>query len=288
MLKDRRYDNRYIKINFSPTETFQNYPSQDYLTLTLITDGTWKFTLNHTMYCLDAPFILCLNADDKFSLIEQNRAAAKSFFFDPMFLNSSLTKEALQRNIFQNIEDMHDRNLIEPFLLRNDTYNGLFILNGVTVMQIHASVSVMGSECLSQSDGKWTCRIRRYLLQILYALEDEFILLYEKKTSRKTPLDHALEYIHSNYHLGLTLDDICSYVGSNRTTLNKQCKSQTGMTVIQYLNDYRLRMSEEALRHTNLNLNEIAICCGYNYDSYFIKAFSKKHGLTPNEYRKQR
>lgn len=59
------------------------------------------------------------------------------------------------------------------------------------------------------------------------------------------------------------------------------------MTIIQYLNNYRTKMAEEALRHTNLNLSEIAVCCGYNYEAYFIKTFTEKTGLTPTEYRKK-
>lgn len=287
MIKDRRYDERFIPINFIAKETFDHYPINDTFTITLITDGNWDLSLNTVEYRLKAPFILCLNESDTFHLKSKSNAAAKTFTFNPTFLNSSLTTEALANNRFEKIEDMHDRNLILPFLRRNDNYTGLLTLNAASAMQLNTWLSVIGSECLSQSDGKWTCRIRRYLIQILYLLEDYFLLCYEKKISEKHPVDYALEYIHSNYHLGLTLDGISEYVGLNRTTLNKNCKSKTGMTIIQYLNNYRTRMAEDALRHTNLNLNEIAVCCGYNYESYFIKIFTEKYGLSPTDYRKK-
>lgn len=286
MIKDRRHANHFIPINFYAKETFMQYPVSNVLTITLITDGLWEFTLNTTEYCLEAPFALCLNDKDTFHLISNNRAAAKTFVFDATFLNSSLTRHALFDNQFKKIEDMHDRNLVQTFLRRNEYYAGMLPLNFPSAMQINTWMSVIGSECFSQSDGKWTCRIRRYLLQILYLLEDIFCLNYEGKSTNKQPIDNALEYIHSNYHLGLTLNGISKYVGLNRTSLNDCCKRKTGMTIIQYLNDYRLKMAEEALRHTNLPLNEIATCCGYNYESYFIKTFTDKHGISPTEYRK--
>lgn len=288
MIKDRRHKKRYIPIDFFPKETFSDYPSAEHLTLTLITDGSWEFFLNNTEYRIKAPFILCLSTEDKFEVINQYRAAAKTFVFHPTFLNSSLTLEALREDAFENIEDMHDRNILQSFLVRNETYHGFFALDAFSSLQINTSLSIIGSECLSQSDGMWTCRIRRYLLQILYLLEDSFLQNYGKKTSDKLPIDYALEYIHSNYHLGITLNSISKYVGLNRTTLNNQCKTKTGMTIIQYLNHYRIKMAEEALTHTNLSLNEIATCCGYNYDSYFIKIFSEKHSITPTEYRKKK
>lgn len=287
MIKDRRHDNRYIPIDFFAKETFNQYPMSNYLTMTLITDGFWQIILNNIEYCLHAPFILCLNENDTFMLKKQERAAAKTFTFNTTFLNSSLTKESLYYNSFEKIEDMHDLNLIQPFFKRNNSYKGILSLNSPSLMQINTCFAVIGSECLSQSDGKWTCRIRRYLLQVLYLLEDEFLLQYENKNSKKAPIDYALEYIHSNYHLGLSLDGISKYVGLNRTTLNKQCKHKTGMTIIQYLNNYRTKMAEEALCHTYLNLSEIAVCCGYNYEAYFIKTFTEKKGLSPTEYRKK-
>lgn len=286
MIKDRRMDNHFVRIDYCSKESFEQYPIKDFLTMTLVTDGVWEFTLNNISYCLNAPFIFCLNDTDTFNLHKQEHSAAKTFIFDTTFINSSLTKEALSSNSFENIEDMHDRNLVQAFLLRNSSYNGLLPLNAPSSIQINNWLSIMGAECLSQSDGKWTCRIRRYLLQVLYMLEDEFVLCYEKKVTQKQPIDYALEYIHSNYHLGLTLDGISKFVGLNRTTLNKHCKQKTGMTIIQYLSNYRTKMAEDALRHTNLNLNEIAICCGYNYEPYFIKTFTEKSGLTPTEYRK--
>ncbi len=286
MIKDRRHTDYYIPIDFNSKESFYSYPASDLLTMTLVTDGVWEFTLNNNGYCLEAPFILCLNDSDIFCLNEAKRAAAKTFVFAATFLNSSLTRQALSDDKFDKIEDMHDRNLIQVFLRRNEHFAGLLPLNAPSAMQINASMSIIGSECLSQSDGKWTCRIRRYLLQILYSLEDEFLMSYDGKKSNKKPIDYALEYIHSNYHLGLTLDGISKYVGLNRTSLNSHCKQATGMTIIQYLNNYRAKMAEDALRHTNLNLSEIAVCCGYNYESYFIKTFTEKHGISPTEYRK--
>ena len=285
MIKDRRHSNHLIPIFFNAKETFNQYPNPDRLTMTLITDGTWILSLNKVKHHFKAPIILCLNPNDTFCLENSSNAAAKTFIFDVTFLNSSLTKQALMDNHFEKIEDMHDRNLVQAFFLRNEHYTGLLPLNAPSAMQINTWLSIIGSECFSQSDSKWTCRIRRYLLQILYLLEDEF-LLYYGGNSRKQAIDYALEYIHSNYNLGLTLDGISKYVGLNRTSLNKHCKQTTGMTIIQYLNNYRIKMSEDALRHTNLNLNEIAICCGYNYESYFIKIFTDKHGISPTEYRK--
>lgn len=287
MIKDRRYTGNIIHIDFYAKETFQNYPAKDSLTLTLATDGEWEFTLNGKEYTMSEPFLLCLNESDELRIRRTGNYAAKTFCFRPTFINSRLTPGAVISNTFENTEDMHDRNLIDIFMKRNEYYRGLLKLDTPSMMQVNSWLSVIGAECLSQSDGRWTCRIRRYLLQILYLLEDEFLLCFENKSLQKRPIDYALEYIHSNYHLGLTLEGISRYTGTNRTTLNNMCRQETGMTLMQYLSHYRIKMAKEALRHTNLKLSEISLCCGYNYESYFVRKFTESCGMSPGEYRKK-
>ena len=112
MIKDRRSTSRIIPIEFIAKEEFQMYPQADYMTITLVTDGIWEFILNGQEERREAPFILCLNDRDVFTLLHKSRAAAKTFLFYPTFLNSSLTKQALLHDNFEKIEDMHDSNLM--------------------------------------------------------------------------------------------------------------------------------------------------------------------------------
>ena len=89
-----------------------------------------------------------------------------------------------------------------------------------------------------------TYRFRKYLLQILFLLEDSFLVLCNNCVSKKESIDYALDYIRSNYNLGLTLEGISKYAGVNRTTLNNMCKHKTGLTLMQYLRDYRLKTAK--------------------------------------------
>jgi YesN/AraC family two-component response regulator len=56
---------------------------------------------------------------------------------------------------------------------------------------------------------------------------------------------------------------------------------------MNYLICHRIKIACEALAHTNLRLAEIAAACGFKYDTYFIKQFSKRMGITPSEYRQK-
>lgn len=285
---DRRDNNRLIPITFNSQETFQDIPLQKYVSLFMVSNGEYEFLLNGKKYKKMAPFFLCLSGNDRLELIHVEKyASAQTFSFSPLFLNSSLTDEALSKNIFSKIEDMHDRNLINMFRRHDEIFSGIVEVDTHSFLQIREWFSIIGGETSMQSDGMWTCRIRRYLLQILYLLEDVYVNKLRNPDTEKGIVQKAMEYIHTNYNKCIGLQDICMYAGTNRTTLNQKFKEEFSCTAMQYLSQYRIKMAQTALVHTNLTIEEIAVCCGYQYESYFVKAYQKKTGESPTEYRKR-
>lgn len=283
-----RHRERVVPIEFESHEIFEKQPLKERMTMILITNGSADFLLNGEPIILKSPCVMLLSPKDELQLRGQERLAAKSFSFAPQFVNSSLTFEALAVNDFRHIEDQHDRNMMNLFLGRNEQYKGYVRLPANTYLRISEWMAIMGTETFAQSDGKWTCRIRRYLLQTLYLIED--ILDADRalnETAAKSMVDVCLEYIHVNYPGDISQQTLCDLVHTNRTTLNRKFKEQVGMTSIGYLLHYRIKIACEALSHTNLTIGEISEATGFQYDSYFIRQFTKKMGVTPKTYREE-
>lgn len=284
-----RYQPRFVPIEFEAHETLENLPLDERVSIVLITSGQISLFLNEQKISLTAPSVILLSPYDTIKPIEAIRFAAKSFSFHPIFINSSLTFDRLRANNFEKIEDEHDRNMMNLFLNKHEYYDGTMNLPAQTYLRISEWLSIIGTEVYAQSDGYWTCRIRRYLLQTLYLLDDIYM---EQKTpasvqTEKSPVNILLEYIHVNYSNDITLDELCRLVHINRTSLNEKFKKQVGYTAIEYLVRYRIKIACDALTHTNLNLAEIAEAIGFKYDTYFIKQFTAKMGLSPTEYRQK-
>jgi len=295
MPQSDRHRERTVNIEFEANEEFTCLPQPERMTIVLISYGKASFLLNGKTVTLSAPCILLLSQYDQLqkllpgggTLNESSRLTAKSFSFIPVFINSSLTFERLKANDFDQMEDEHDRNLMDLFLKRDEYYDGYIDLPPQTYLRISEWLSIIGTETYAQSDGMWTCRIRRYLLQTLYLLEDIYLKRNEPNTIKreKSPVDIALEFIHINYMNEITLDLICKVANLNRTSLNRCFKSQTGRTAIDYVLSHRLKIACEALKHTNLTLGEIAEAIGFQYDTYFIRQFTSRMGVSPTEYR---
>ena len=62
----------------------------------------------------------------------------------------------------------------------------------------------------------------------------------------------------------------------------------TGHTPVEYLNVYRISKAAKLLLNTDEPVTQIALDCGYNDLSYFIKQFGKHKGMSPGKFRKER
>jgi AraC-like DNA-binding protein len=287
MPQNDRHRTRVVPIEFEAHEDFSGQPFPERVTIILVTDGKLSLLLNGKAVTLTTPCVMLISKFDKLKIIESTHLAAKSFSFSPVFLNSALTFENLSDDKFSEMEDEHDRNMMNLFLRRDDYYDGTIDLPANTYLRLSEWLAIMGTEVFAQSDGLWTCRIRRYLLQTLYLLDDIYMERQKPHSiKRESSLaDILLEYIHINYSEDISLDTLCNLVHINRTSLNRKFKEQTGYTAMQYLLYHRIKIACDTLSHTNMSLAEIAEAIGFKYDTYFIKQFNAKMGVTPTEYR---
>ncbi len=284
---DRLRDNRIVLIEYTENETFESFPYAERYTLTLLTQGTIHICYNDASISLHAPAILCTNYGDHLTLEKRSSFHAKSISFHPKFINTALDFRALEKDHFVDIQEEHDRNMMSYFNHKYDR-DGLFSLPANAYLKIDTWWKKITNEIVVQSDMLWTCRIRRFLLQTFYLLDDIYTeQLQLSETTKLSPIDKALDYIHTNYMSCIELSDVCNVTGMNRTKLNQDFKSRTGTTVISYLNIYRTEIAKQSLTHTELSLDELAEALGYRYSSYFITQFKKIVGMTPGEYREK-
>ena len=124
------------------------------------------------------------------------------------------------------------------------------------------------------------------LQQILCEL---LTILFEKETS-SNPLRirQVLEYIHENLYREITLEELYSQSGLQKTAFIQLFRQVTGTTPLQYIIRQRLENARELLTESNLSVSQIAEQCGFSDPFYFSRCFSKHYGHSPREYRSAR
>ena len=100
-------------------------------------------------------------------------------------------------------------------------------------------------------------------------------------------VEKAIQFIKQNYFNGdLTAADIAESVGLSSNRLGVVFKKDTGYTVNEFLNQYRIQRAVELLEKTNLKIYEISEKCGYKSSQYFSQIIFQKTGKHPIDYRR--
>ena len=98
----------------------------------------------------------------------------------------------------------------------------------------------------------------------------------------------VMKYMKQNYASKITLDTLSEKFSRSQSMLAKCFKKQYGTTIMNALMEIRLKKAAEHLKNGRLSIKEVAAECGFSEQNYFSKAFSKKYGCAPSEYRKTR
>lgn len=99
-------------------------------------------------------------------------------------------------------------------------------------------------------------------------------------------LKRVLLFIRENYQKQITLQDMADKVNMSQKYFCLFFKQMTKKTPVEYLILYRIECAARKLRSSDSNVTEIALSCGFNDLSYFIKTFKNIKGVTPAKFRK--
>lgn len=92
-------------------------------------------------------------------------------------------------------------------------------------------------------------------------------------------------YVSCNYARNISIDEIASYAGMNRTSFCSFFKRHVGKTFSHALNDYRIERACELLAKGEASVSDVAVLCGFKDPAYFIKTFKKTLGTTPAKWK---
>lgn len=103
---------------------------------------------------------------------------------------------------------------------------------------------------------------------------------------RKTmQLRKVIDYIDAHLGNAVTLEDMAQAASMSPKYFCRFFSQMTHHTPIEYLNMQRIEYACYALSTTDQPVTDIALECGFNDVSYFIRIFRRYKGITPGQYR---
>ena len=126
-----------------------------------------------------------------------------------------------------------------------------------------------------------------------HKLEAE-IRLFEANSSRDeahffgpVAFKRACKFIRFNLENQLSVGKIAQHAQLSPTHLNRLFRTETEMSVMQYVAHHRMEAARSLLLNTQLSIDEVAKLTGYTRLSHFSHAFAQSTGVAPTQFRKQ-
>ena len=126
------------------------------------------------------------------------------------------------------------------------------------------------------------------VFELLYSINAEICRHnYELSRPQNDISETVLSYIRNNPEKQMTLEDLASLVHLEKSYFLRLFKKSTGKTPIEMLISVRLDKASYLVVNTDMKICDIAPLCGYNTVSFFISAYKKRYGITPEEHRRR-
>lgn len=132
-------------------------------------------------------------------------------------------------------------------------------------------------------------------MQLLKILIEEFLITLIRETraseipnseNHRLAVAEIIKYLDDNFKEKISLDELAFLFGTNRSTLCKIFKENTGKTVGEYVNDKKTEFAKKEISSMNKTFSEISEEMNFESIHYFSNFFKKQTGISPKVYRK--
>ncbi len=100
-------------------------------------------------------------------------------------------------------------------------------------------------------------------------------------------IQEAITFMEHNYHRELTVEELAAVCKLNRSYFSKLFKEEMGCPPQEFLIRLRLSKAAELMKTTINPIGDISALCGYPNQLHFSRAFKKRYGVSPRQWRAQ-
>ena len=257
--------------------------------LVLLKASSVSCTLSGVRCYLDGHYLLCLNDEDLLT-IHAGRYDLLNFGFLPFFYNVNLSRSVIIGADYADLRARHGYPDFHLFHTRNEVFCGIVRLR-LEEYEFLRGLFLRAGEHIEnrETDIAWSCHTRSELISILRVAENCYLggeAEGDIPDGKRPEIgQEVLRYIRNHIDSPLSLDELSYRFHTNRTTLTRRIKELTGMTPALYILEERLNQSRPDLLFTGLSIEEVARKYGFSGENYYIRAFRKRFGKSPLQYR---
>ena len=118
----------------------------------------------------------------------------------------------------------------------------------------------------------------------LYILSQNILNAQKQTPVQDSAVNTALKYIQTHYQSDLSIDAVCNSVSFSKYYFCKLFKEHMGISIHQYVTEFRINKSKELLSYSKLSISAIATSVGFKNALTYTRNFEKLEHMTPSEY----
>ena len=249
----------------------------NFFELIYITEGTGIQSVNRNQFNYRKGNLFLLTPQDTYSFAIDTPT---NFFY--LRFNESYIKEKISK----------DKDTIRQldYILQNASHRpGCILKNKVDKPLIASLVESILTEQTNQQ--LYYNRIIEQIVSTIITIVARNIALKLPKNIKETtgePVLEILHYIQQNIFepQNLRAEKLSDHFNISLNYLGRYFKKQTGETLQSYISNYKLRLIETRLLHSDMRINEIAYEFNFTDESHLSRVFKKYKGVNPSAFRK--
>ena len=208
--------------------------------------------LNGTKCYLDGKYMLCLSQDDTLS-VGGGQYEALNLHFQPYFYNVNLNHNVIGLSMYEEMRSRYGYPDFHLFRQRDDSFTGILPLSEEEYEMARRQFLLAAQHIDNHpTDKMWSCNARSNMISILRIAEGA----YQGDAVHNG--NDILRYIREHVGEEITLAALCQHFHTNRTSLTRLIKEQTGMSPMQYVLEERFNQSRPDLLFTLVPIDDLA------------------------------
>jgi AraC family L-rhamnose operon regulatory protein RhaS len=254
----------------------------NFFELVYIVGGTGEQCINNNQFSYHAGHMFLITPEDCHSF--KVETTTKFFFirFNEAYIKSQKEKGNNKDNEW--IQRME-------YILNNASHQpGCILCNAPDKILINALIQSIQGEILSRQlyHQEITAQIVNTVITVVAR---NIALTMPEKVSNSTTnvVMNIINYIQENIYSPerLRADQISEHFRISEGYLGRYFKKHTGENLQQYVMNYKLKLVETRLLHSDMRINEIVTELGFTDESHLNRLFKKYKGVNPTAFRKQ-
>jgi transcriptional regulator GlxA family with amidase domain len=115
--------------------------------------------------------------------------------------------------------------------------------------------------------------------------QSQFSATLMAQTSERRPLGDVLAWLPDNIRRKLSVENLAGRAAMSPRNFARMFQQEVGKTPARYIEDLRLEAARRQIESTAMTLKEIAPSCGFTSAEILRRAFVRRLGITPHQYR---